>query len=106
MWGAVELVAYVDDVVVAIGADAERADKPTPDAEPPLLAKWLAELEERPFARVVVAFDLPDAVAIHVERLLDAGREANSAPNRLWCAPLPHIGVERIRSPASSNLRR
>src|SRR3954454_2847492 len=51
MWMAVDFVAYVDDVVVAVGADAERADEPAPDAEPSLLAKGLAELEERAFAR-------------------------------------------------------
>src|SRR5829696_6544603 len=72
---AVLLPADVDDVVLAVGPDAPRAEEPPPRAEPPLLDERPREHERAAAHLVVVRRALRDPVDVDLERAPDPGRE-------------------------------
>ncbi len=74
---AAALVADVDGVVLAVGADAPGAEEPAPAAD--LVLAQLRLEDERPAVHDVVGpLDLRHAVAVDGERRLDVGREGHA----------------------------
>ena len=99
----VALVAHVDGVVLAVGADPPRSEEPAPQPEPALLGQRPLE-EQRPAADVVVlALALGDAVDVDLERRPHAAAAAPraSAPSagqygRRGQLPSPAVSEQAI----------
>ena len=73
------LVADVDRVVLAVGADAPGADEPPPLRDAVLLERALED--ERPVLdRVVVAEALRDAVEVHLEGRAHLAGKSDDGP--------------------------
>ncbi len=75
--------AHVDRVVLPVGADAPRAQRPAPAADL-VLAQFPAEHEAPPGDLVVGAERLGDAVQEHLERWADACGELDDGTRHRW----------------------
>src|SRR3954466_4330514 len=70
------LVADVDGVVGPVGADADRAQRPAPEAQLALQDELAIEAQRAAPDLVVGSLRLPDAVDVDLERRVDPGRQA------------------------------